>query len=101
MRPAPCSGQPWATPSGPPCEFGPAGALSARFPAGNVELVAGGWELGEATDDTRTGVLVAESLIERGELDLPDIFDRFRHWAASDPKVIGIQTEEVLTSGHP
>ncbi|HJD82582.1 ADP-ribosylglycohydrolase family protein [Kitasatospora aureofaciens] len=87
---------------GAPYEFGPAGGLSARFPAGNVELVAGGgWEIGEATDDTQMAVLVAESLIERGELDLPDIFDRFRRWAAADPKDIGIQTESVLTSGHP
>ncbi|GGU85589.1 hypothetical protein GCM10010502_42330 [Kitasatospora aureofaciens] len=52
---------------GAPYEFGPAGGLSARFPAGNVELVAGGgWEIGEATDDTQMAVLVAESLIERG-----------------------------------
>ncbi|WBP85497.1 ADP-ribosylglycohydrolase family protein [Kitasatospora cathayae] len=87
---------------GAPYEFGPAGALSARFPAGRAELVAGGgWERGEATDDTQMAVLVAESLIERGELDLPDIFDRFCRWAAAEPKEIGIQTESVLASGHP
>ncbi|MFD7447796.1 ADP-ribosylglycohydrolase family protein [Kitasatospora sp. NPDC059827] len=86
---------------GAPYEFGPAGALSARFPLGGAELVAGGgWELGEATDDTQMAVLVAESLLERGELDLPDIFDRFRRWAAAEPKDIGIQTESVLTSGY-
>ncbi|MFJ4190898.1 ADP-ribosylglycohydrolase family protein [Kitasatospora sp. NPDC089509] len=87
---------------GAPYEFGPAGALTARFPSGGVELVAGGgWERGEATDDTQMAVLVAESLLEKGELDRPDIFDRFRRWAAADPKDIGIQTESVLTSGHP
>ncbi|MFJ8474444.1 ADP-ribosylglycohydrolase family protein [Kitasatospora sp. NPDC094011] len=65
---------------GAPYEFGPAGALTARFPSGGVELVAGGgWERGEATDDTQMAVLVAESLLEKGELDRPD----------------------VLTSGHP
>ncbi|MFD9687512.1 ADP-ribosylglycohydrolase family protein [Kitasatospora sp. NPDC059088] len=86
---------------GAPYEFGPAGALSARFPLGGAELVAGGgWDLGEATDDTQMAVLVAESLLERGGLDLPDIFDRFRRWAAAEPKDIGIQTESVLTNGY-
>lgn len=44
-------------------------------------------------------VLVAESLLERGGLDLPDMFGRFRRWAAGNPKDIGLQTEDVLTSG--
>lgn len=61
----------------------------------------GGWEAGEATDDTQMAILVAESPLERGGLDLPDLFDRFRHWAASEPKDIGIQTEDVLTGGLP
>lgn len=88
---------------GAPYEFGPAGAFSARFPDGDGdgEMVAGGgWDRGEATDDTQMAVLVAESLIEKGELDLPDIFARFRCWAAAEPKDIGIQTEDVLTNGH-
>ncbi|MET7932016.1 ADP-ribosylglycohydrolase family protein, partial [Streptomyces sp. NPDC005349] len=46
-------------------------------------------------------VLVAESLLERGGLDLPDIFARFQRWAASEPKDIGLQTEDVLTNGMP
>ncbi|MEU9045027.1 MULTISPECIES: ADP-ribosylglycohydrolase family protein [unclassified Kitasatospora] len=88
---------------GAPYEFGPAGAYTARFPAGTPgEMVAGGgWERGEATDDTQMAVLVAESLVERGGLDLADLFDRFRRWAAADPKDIGIQTEAVLTSDLP
>ncbi|MGW7583669.1 ADP-ribosylglycohydrolase family protein [Kitasatospora sp. NPDC054768] len=87
---------------GAPYEFGPAGAFSARFPDTPGDLVAGGgWGLGAATDDTQMAVLVAESLIERGSLDLPDVFDRFRRWAAADPSDIGIQTEAVLTSGLP
>ncbi|MEV7026211.1 ADP-ribosylglycohydrolase family protein [Kitasatospora sp. NPDC093558] len=86
---------------GAPYEFGPAGAFSARFPDGDGEMVAGGgWDRGEATDDTQMAVLVAESLLDRGELDLPDIFARFQRWAASEPKDIGIQTEDVLTNGH-
>ncbi len=61
----------------------------------------GGWDPGEATDDTQMAILVAESLLERGVLDLPDIFARFQRWAASEPKDIGLQTEDVLTNGMP
>ncbi|MFJ3923247.1 ADP-ribosylglycohydrolase family protein [Streptomyces sp. NPDC090022] len=89
---------------GAPFEFGPQGAFSARFPApgGGGEMCGGGgWEPGEATDDTQMAVLVAESLLERGALDPPDVFARFRRWAASGPKDIGLQTEDVLTNGMP
>ncbi|MGW1172869.1 ADP-ribosylglycohydrolase family protein [Kitasatospora sp. NPDC002543] len=87
---------------GAPYEFGPADAFSARFPDTPGDLVAGGgWARGEATDDTQMAVLVAESLVERGELDLPDVFDRFRRWADAGPSDIGIQTETVLGSGLP
>lgn len=89
---------------GAPFEFGPAEAFSARFPApgaGGEMCGGGGWEPGEATDDTQMAVLVAESLLECGGLDLPGMFARFQHWAASDPKDIGLQTEDVLTNGMP
>ncbi|MDT9686336.1 ADP-ribosylglycohydrolase family protein [Streptomyces sp. TRM76323] len=89
---------------GGPFEFGPEGAFSARFPApgtGGEMGGGGGWDPGEATDDTQMAVLVAESLLERGGLDLPDVFARFQRWAASDPKDIGLQTEAVLTNGMP
>lgn len=85
-------------------EFGPPGAFSVRFPepgAGGEMCGGGGWDPGEATDDTQITVLVADSLIERGGLDLPDVFARFQRWAASEPKDIGLQTEDVLTSGMP
>lgn len=86
---------------GAPFEFGPAGAFSARFPDGAGLLCGGGgWDPGEATDDTQMAVLVGESLLERGGLDLPDVFDRFRRWAGSEPKDIGLQTEDVLTNGE-
>ncbi|MFJ9737179.1 ADP-ribosylglycohydrolase family protein [Streptomyces sp. NPDC101166] len=87
---------------GAPFEFGPQGAFTARFPApgaGGEMCGGGGWDAGEATDDTQMAVLVAESLLERGGLDLPDIFARFQRWATSDPKDIGLQTEDVLTNG--
>ncbi|MEU1437423.1 ADP-ribosylglycohydrolase family protein [Streptomyces sp. NPDC005786] len=87
---------------GAPFEFGPAGVYTARFPDGVGTMCGGGgWDPGEATDDTQMAVLVAESLLERGGLDLPDLFGRFRRWAAGDPKDIGLQTEAVLTSGDP
>ncbi|WP_405800544.1 ADP-ribosylglycohydrolase family protein [Streptomyces sp. NBC_01506] len=87
---------------GAPFEFGPAGGFGARFPDGAGEMHGGGgWDPGEATDDTQMAVLIGESLLERGGLDLPDIFGRFRRWAAADPKDIGLQTEQVLMSGDP
>ncbi|GAV45246.1 ADP-ribosylglycohydrolase family protein [Streptomyces acidiscabies] len=89
---------------GAPFEFGPEGAFSARFPAGapaEEMCGGGGWDPGEATDDTQMAVLVGESLLERGGLDLADVFGRFRRWAGADPKDIGLQTEAVLTSGDP
>ncbi|GAA2809679.1 ADP-ribosylglycohydrolase family protein [Streptomyces showdoensis] len=87
---------------GAPFEFGPPGVLRERFPDGVDELSGGGgWDPGEATDDTQMAVLVGESLLERGGLDLPDVFARFRRWAAADPKDIGLQTEAVLLGGDP
>ncbi|GAA1622638.1 ADP-ribosylglycohydrolase family protein [Nonomuraea maheshkhaliensis] len=89
---------------GAPFEFGPPGAFSSRFPlpsAGGEMSGGGGWDSGEATDDTQMAVHVAESLLEHGGLNLPDIFARFQRWAADDPKDIGLQTEDVLTRGLP
>jgi ADP-ribosylglycohydrolase len=89
---------------GSPFEFGPEGAFSARFPEpgrGGEMCGGGGWDPGEATDDTQMAVLVGESLLRHRGLELPDVFDRFRRWAASGPKDIGLQTEAVLTSGDP
>ncbi|WP_062349127.1 ADP-ribosylglycohydrolase family protein [Herbidospora yilanensis] len=85
---------------GAPFEFGPPGAFPA--PGGGNEMRGGGgWDPGEATDDTQMALHVAESLLERGGLDLPDVFARFRRWAADDPKDIGLQTEDVLTRDLP
>ncbi|PTH85657.1 ribosylglycohydrolase [Streptomyces sp. A244] len=89
---------------GAPFEFGPTGAFSARFPEagrGGEMCGGGGWEPGEGTDDTQMAVLVAESLLQRGGLDLPDIYARFQRRAAAGPKDIGLQTEDVLTNGMP
>ncbi|MFC8718846.1 ADP-ribosylglycohydrolase family protein [Kitasatospora sp. NPDC057198] len=86
---------------GAPFEFGPAGAFGARFPGPAAMCGGGGWEPGEATDDTQMAVHLGESLLAAGGLDLPEMFERFRGWAAGDPKDIGIQTEIVLGGGLP
>ncbi|MEO3975328.1 ADP-ribosylglycohydrolase family protein [Streptomyces sp. CAU 1734] len=87
---------------GAPFEFREPGVFTAEFPTGRGELCGGGgWDPGEATDDTQMSVLVGESLLACGGLDLPDIFGRFQRWAAGDPKDIGLQTEDVLTNGEP
>ncbi|PCG83357.1 ribosylglycohydrolase [Streptomyces sp. WZ.A104] len=87
---------------GAPFEFGAPGVFTDRFPDGVGTLCGGGgWDPGEATDDTQMAVLVGESLLEQDGLDPPDVFDRFRRWAAGAPKDIGLQTEDVLTNGEP
>ncbi|MFD9497166.1 ADP-ribosylglycohydrolase family protein [Streptomyces sp. NPDC060005] len=89
---------------GAPFEFGPEGAFTRRFPVpgrGGEMCGGGGWDPGEATDDTQMAVVLGESLVRHGGLELPDVFDGFRQWAAVEPKDIGLQTEAVLTSGDP
>lgn len=91
---------------GAPFEFGPPMAFSRRFPSparGVATEMCGNrmWEPGEWTDDTQMALLVAASLIEHNGLDEPDLFDRFRRWAAADPKDVGIQTSAVLRSDRP
>ncbi|MFF1477493.1 ADP-ribosylglycohydrolase family protein [Streptomyces sp. NPDC058301] len=89
---------------GGPFEFSLPGTFGARFPApgaGGEMAGGGGWDPGEATDDTQMAVLVAQSLLEREGLDLPDVFARFQRWTAAEPKDIGLQTEDVLTNGMP
>ena len=89
---------------GAPFEFSRERTFSTRFPEPDPdrEMCGGGsWEPGEATDDTQMAVHLAESLLERDGMDLPDIFARFQRWATDDPMDIGLQTESVLTNGHP
>ncbi|MBT2367491.1 ADP-ribosylglycohydrolase family protein [Streptomyces sp. ISL-10] len=87
---------------GAPFEFGERGVFRAHFGDGPGEMCGGGgWDPGEATDDTHMAVLVGESLLKHGRVDGADVFARFRTWAAGDPKDIGLQTEQVLTSGDP
>ncbi|TVL91024.1 ADP-ribosylglycohydrolase family protein [Streptomyces sp. SAJ15] len=89
---------------GAPFEFGLPGVFSGRFPDtghGGEMCGGGGWDAGEATDDTQMAVHLGASLLECGGLDPADVFARFRRWAAAGPKDIGLQTEDVLTNGEP
>src|SRR3954463_5607697 len=93
---------------GAPFEFGPPGRFSARFPTEArgvaTEMCGGGslgWEPGEFTDDTQMSLLVAQSLVECGDLYGADVFERFRTWAEAGPPDIGNQTRAVLGSGRP
>lgn len=92
---------------GAPFEFGRAGEYSARFPtavhAGIGEMVGGGglgWAPGQFTDDTEMAVIVAESLLASGGLDIDDQMERFRAWGRH-AKDVGVLTSEVLRSGLP
>jgi ADP-ribosyl-[dinitrogen reductase] hydrolase len=91
---------------GAPFEFGPPRRFSARFPepvSGGVgEMVGGGsfvWAPGEFTDDTQMATVQAESILECGEVDGADLFERFGIWASDAPDV-GAQTSAVLRSGR-
>jgi ADP-ribosyl-[dinitrogen reductase] hydrolase len=93
---------------GAPFEFGPAGAFSRRFPSpalgSSTEMVGGGgfgWEPGEWTDDTQMAMCVAASLLDRGDLDLADVFARFRAWYEAHPPDVGNTTAAVLGSSSP
>jgi ADP-ribosylglycohydrolase len=87
---------------GAPFEFGEPGVYRARFGGRGGEMCGGGgWDPGEATDDTQMAVLVGESLLEHGGWEPADVFRRFQRWAAGEPKDIGLQTEAVLASGDP
>jgi ADP-ribosyl-[dinitrogen reductase] hydrolase len=91
---------------GAPFEFGPAHVFSRRFPTPalgvHTEMCGGGscgWEPAEWTDDTQMALCVAASLLAQGDLDLADVWRRFRAWADADPVDIGITTSQVLRSG--
>lgn len=88
---------------GAPFEFRTAGAYSSRFPVpvlgGIGEMIGGGgcgWAPGEFTDDTQMAVLVAESLLAHAGFDGDDLCARFRAWARSPLKDIGVMTGSVL-----
>ncbi len=90
---------------GAPFEFRSPGEYSAAFPQpmiGGIGEMIGNrtWEPGQFTDDTEMGVMVAESLIACGGVDVDDQLLRFRAWVG-DAKDVGNLTREVLGSSLP
>ena len=75
---------------GAPFEFGAAGEYRGQYPepvlGGVGEMTGGGgfrWAPGEFTDDTQMALALAESIIATRSLDLADLWQRWRDWAAS------------------
>ena len=62
------------------------------------------WAAGEWTDDTQQALLVAQSLMERGDVDQDHIWMLLRQWFEAGPKDVGITTSISLSAGgrpHP
>jgi ADP-ribosyl-[dinitrogen reductase] hydrolase len=55
------------------------------------------WAAGQWTDDTALALELAESIGERGLLDVDDLARRYIHWAATDARGIGRSTRAALT----
>jgi ADP-ribosyl-[dinitrogen reductase] hydrolase len=82
---------------GAPLEFSDPRETAAAVERG-LEMNGGGvWRPGEWTDDTAMALALAESISERGLLDLDDLARRYAAWAASGPKDIGITTRVALS----
>jgi ADP-ribosylglycohydrolase len=81
---------------GAPLEFSSPQTAAASVRAG-LEMSGGRiWAPGEWTDDTAMALCLAESIGERGLLDVDDLAGRYIAWATSGPKDIGITTAEAL-----
>ncbi|MET7320290.1 ADP-ribosylglycohydrolase family protein [Streptomyces sp. NPDC005549] len=74
---------------------------SPGLPPPEPSLSRSGTATGHSSPTGPTGGCCCDRGRAPGGLDLPDIFARFQRWAASDPKDIGLQTEDVLTNGMP
>lgn len=85
---------------GAPLEYVGDGVAAAAAKRG-LEMAGGGrWRAGEWTDDTSLALALAESIAERGLLDLEDVVARYVHWARTDGKGIGRATRAALTGAH-
>jgi ADP-ribosyl-[dinitrogen reductase] hydrolase len=83
---------------GAPLEFS-SRERAGRATAEGLEMRGGGiWQAGEWTDDTAMALCLAESIAERGLLDLEDLCGRYIDWAQSGPKDIGTTTHAALAS---
>ena len=83
---------------GAPLEFSAPAHAATAVEAG-LEMTGGGafgWLPGEWTDDTTMALCLAESIGERGLLDLDEVTSRYADWAKSGPKDIGNATSAAL-----
>lgn len=81
---------------GAPLEFESA-ERAGRAAEDGLEMSGGRmWAAGEWTDDTAMALCLAESIADRGLLDLDDLARRYVEWASSGPKDIGITTGTAL-----
>jgi len=81
---------------GAPLE-GASPAVAARAVSAGLDMSGGGWWApGEWTDDTALALALAESLVERGLLDIDDVAGRYMAWANTDGKGIGRTTRSAL-----
>lgn len=88
---------------GAPFEFQPGGTYKDTFPervlTGQAEMIGGGgfgWKPAEFTDDTQMGLVLAESLIDRGGYDPDHLWSMWQAWA-EDAADVGITTSHALS----
>jgi len=75
--------------------LGTAQAIREAFPHG-VRDLAPPPQGSPFDDDTAMTLLLAESLIEKGDFDANDVADRWVKWLATDGRGIGLTTERAL-----
>ncbi|HEX9283635.1 MAG TPA: ADP-ribosylglycohydrolase family protein [Gemmatimonadales bacterium] len=75
--------------------FGTANAIRAAFPQG-VRDLAPPPKGSPFDDDAAMALLLAESLVERGEFDANDVAQRWVRWMKADGRGIGLTTQRAL-----
>ncbi len=69
--------------------------------AAGLDMTGGkGWAPGEWTDDTAMALTLAESIVERGLLDVDDVGRRYIAWAATRPRDMGRATRHALVGAR-
>jgi ADP-ribosylglycohydrolase/fructose-1,6-bisphosphatase/inositol monophosphatase family enzyme len=80
-------------------EFESASRIAARYPEGVRDLADGGtWDTiaGQPTDDSEMALMLARSILKRGEYDPAAAIDAYAHWYLSRPFDIGSTTIAAL-----
>ncbi len=84
---------------GGPVEFMSPEQIIAKRGKPVRDMIGGGWlklRPGETTDDTAMARALAESIVERGEVQVADIARRYVAWMKSNPPDIGNITRAAL-----